>query len=266
MLLASLLFVQRLCSPASGALRRGFTWAISTSTNASSAWNSWPYATTSTVCADPTLSVGRLPRTAIDTGGGSAGRHGKAQHGETSVTDLAYRFWRRLKLQGHTARVRLVKGASSKTGPRIDKTYPDNRNRRDRRAQAFGDVPVHLLNVHLLKDEVWNRVGRDAPGPGYMHWPDWLHHSFFDELTAEIRTATGWDATGAPNETFDLDTYAAGLCYDLGADKINWDAPPAWCAPWDASSEVRPVDPDGMRNADREPLPRRARRVRFRMT
>lgn len=204
-------------------------------------------------------------RTAIDTGGGSASRHNKIQQGETSVTDLAYKFWRRLKLQGHTARVRLVKGASGKTGPRIDKSYPDNRNRSDRKAGAFGDVPVYLLNTHVLKDEVWNRVGRDSPGPGYMHWGDWLHPSFYDELTAETRTPSGWEASGAPNESFDLYTYAAALCHDLAADKINWDAPPAWCAPWDSNSEVRAVDPDGARGPDPGPMQRAGRRVRFRM-
>lgn len=145
-------------------------------------------------------------------GGGSAGRHGKAQHGETSVTELAYRFWRRLKLQRHSARTRLVKGASSKTGPRIDNTYPDKRNRRDphRHRLGFHRRPYPQRNLRPLQL-------RRRP---------------------LLRPQRRQDQLGR--------------------------AP--WCAPWGANSEIHPVDPDGMRNADPEPPPRRARRVRFRMS
>lgn len=217
------------------------------------------------LAGDPTREMG-LIRIAIDSGGGASAYRNARGQAETSVTDLAYKFWRRLKLQGHTGKVRLVKGANSKAVPLIAKSYPDNRQRGDRKAQAFGDVPVYLLNVHRLKDEVWNRVGRETPGPGYMHWGRWLHPSFFDELTAETRTASGWECDGSPNESFDLYGYAAAMCYDLGAEKIAWDNPPPWAAPWDANSEVRAVDHEDGRAHDPEPLARRSgRKVRFRM-
>ena len=61
------------------------------------------------------------------------------------------------------------------SGEQNDHPYiPDNTGRTGRRAQAAGDVPLWLLQTDALKDRVNNALWRDSPGPGYVHFPDWL--------------------------------------------------------------------------------------------
>lgn len=185
---------------------------------------------------------GLLPlMTAVDSGG------------KAGVTERAYLFWRQARRAGHTRSLMLVKGASSKDGPRIAKTYPDASKRQDRKANARGEIPVWLLNTMVLKDALAADMERAEPGPGYIHWPAWLGAWFFDELTAEVRTSKGWENPGgARNEAMDLMVYnhAAWLC--LRAERLDWNHPPAWADPLRSSvllkkdtpaAEPQPVAP-----------------------
>lgn len=163
--------------------------------------------------------------------------------GEEGVTQRAYEFWRSLNRRGLGQRFRLVKGDAKSTGPRVKVSYPDSRRRSDSKSGAIGDVPVLLLNTTLLKDAVSTDVWRDTPGPGFYHFPRWLPTSFFDELTAEKRGAKGWDRAGKrANETFDLCVYGHAAALFLGAEKINWLAPPPWADEWDKNPDVRADD------------------------
>ena len=145
--------------------------------------------------------------------------------GADGVTDRAYKFWKKCFARGLGSRVVLVKGDAKGTGPRIHKSYPDSTGRKDRQANARGEIPVYLLNTLILKDA----LAADLDRPGYIHFPQWLGKWFFDELTVEVRTPTGWERKkGDRNEAFDLFVYNAALNLVLGADKINWDFPPAW--------------------------------------
>ncbi len=185
--------------------------------------------------------------------------------GEDGVTDRAYDFYRALRRRGQARRFMLVKGSGSRTAARVQETYPDNRARKDRKAGARGDVPVWQINTNLLKDAVSNNMGREEPGPGYMHWPDWLKQWFFDELTAENRQDDGaWDKIGSRNETFDLYVYGYAGLLRLGADRMDWQRPRPWALPWDENPEV--VAGDGS-DHDPAPLPVRqaGRHTRFRM-
>uniref|UniRef100_UPI0036DC1A7A terminase gpA endonuclease subunit n=2 Tax=Bacteria TaxID=2 RepID=UPI0036DC1A7A len=86
-------------------------------------------------------------------------------------------------------------------------------------------------------------VKRAEPGPGYYHFPDWLPEAFYAELTAESRTAKGWENLAKRrNEAFDLCGYAEGMALWLKVPAINWTAPPAWAAPWDDNPDVRADD------------------------
>jgi phage terminase large subunit GpA-like protein len=138
----------------------------------------------------------------------------------------------------------LVKGASSKDGPRVSKTYPDASKRQDRKANARGEIPVWLLNTLVLKDALAADMERTEPGPGYIHWPAWLGAWFFEELTAEVRTAKGWEnAGGARNEAMDLMVYnqAAWLC--LRAERLDWNNPPAWAQPARSAIPIKQGEP-----------------------
>ncbi|OKW20500.1 DNA packaging protein [Escherichia coli] len=174
---------------------------------------SWPLA------SDPSQQM-RLMAMAVDSGG------------EGGVTDNAYKFWRRCRRDGLGKRIYLFKGDSIRRAKLITRTFPDNTGRTGRRAQAAGDVPLWLLQTDALKDRVNNALWRDSPGPGYVHFPDWLGSWFYDELTYEERSSDGkWSKPGrGANEAFDLMVYAEALVILHGYEKIRWPDAPEWAS------------------------------------
>ncbi|EMM4018186.1 phage terminase large subunit family protein [Salmonella enterica] len=172
---------------------------------------SWPLA------SDPSQQM-RLMAMAVDSGG------------EDGVTDNAYKFWRRCRRDGLGRRIYLFKGDSLRRAKLITRTFPDNTGRTGRRAQAAGDVPLWLLQTDALKDRVNNALWRDSPGPGYVHFPDWMGSWFYDELTYEERSSDGkWSKPGrGANEAFDLMVYAEALVILHGYEKIRWPDAPEW--------------------------------------
>ncbi|EHQ8143440.1 phage terminase large subunit family protein [Escherichia albertii] len=174
---------------------------------------SWPLA------SDPSQQM-RLMAMAVDSGG------------EDGVTDNAYKFWRRCRRDGLGKRIYLFKGDSIRRAKLITRTFPDNTGRTGRRAQAAGDVPLWLLQTDALKDRVNNALWCDSPGPGYVHFPDWLGSWFYDELTYEERSSDGkWSKPGrGANEAFDLMVYAEALVILHGYEKIRWPDAPEWAS------------------------------------
>ncbi|WP_195747077.1 phage terminase large subunit family protein [Escherichia coli] len=174
---------------------------------------SWPLA------SDPSQQM-RLMAMAVDSGG------------EDGVTDNAYKFWRRCRRDGLGKRIYLFKGDSIRRAKLITRTFPDNTGRTGRRAQAAGDVPLWLLQTDALKDRVNNALWRNSPGPGYVHFPDWLGSWFYDELTYEERSSDGkWSKPGrGANEAFDLMVYAEALVILHGYEKIRWPDAPEWAS------------------------------------
>lgn len=174
---------------------------------------SWPLA------SDPSQQM-RLMAMAVDSGG------------EDGVTDNAYKFWRRCRRDGLGKRIYLFKGDSIRRAKLITRTFPDNTGRTGRRAQAAGDVPLWLLQTDALKYRVNNALWRDSPGPGYVHFPDWLGSWFYDELTYEERSSDGkWSKPGrGANEAFDLMVYAEALVILHGYEKIRWPDAPEWAS------------------------------------
>lgn len=155
--------------------------------------------------------------------------------GSKGVTGQAYKFWRALRKRGLAPKVRLIKGASRVDAPRIEMRTPDQRNRKDRTSGSAGDVPVWFLNGTSLKDTVAGHLARREPGPGYMHIPkDLGTDSFFSELTAEYRTASGWQCPdGVANEQTDLEAYNLAAAIMLGIETIDWSRSLASDAPID---------------------------------
>lgn len=160
--------------------------------------------------------------------------------GEDGVSNNAYEFWRKLRRDGLSRKFMLIKGATAKSAKLINESYPDNTNRKNRKASSRGDVPIYLINTNMLKDAVDNCIWRDEPGPGYVHFPKWLGEWFYDELTYEVRQPDGaWIKPGSgPNEAFDLFTYARALLIKLNAQKIDWESPPSWALPWNDNPEI----------------------------
>lgn len=174
----------------------------------------------------------RVFRVVVDTGG------------EDGVQDRSYDWWRSLKTHGLQDRVMLIKGKggdakTSRKAPKVKRSFPDSSNRSDRKSNARGDVPVYMLNTDKIKDALANDLARDKPGPGYIHFPDWLQAWFYAELRAERRDDDGhWDKFTARNEAWDLFVYFYALLFALKYEQINWDSPPSWAAPWSENSEV----------------------------
>lgn len=157
--------------------------------------------------------------------------------GEDGVSDNAYAFYRKLKTEGLTRRFMLVKGRA--TGPVIHESWPDNTKRSDRKARAYGDVPLYLLNGDRIKDTVAAALDRPEPGRRYIHFPNWLPEAFFDELLAEERNSAGkWVKIATRNESLDLFVYNWACIYKLKADRIEWDSPPLWAVSINESAEL----------------------------
>ena len=196
----------------------------------------------------------RIKMVVVDTGG----EHKKKGVG---VSEKAYKWYRGLRAKGLHGRVMLVKGASTPKAPLFRQTLVGAQIKGQE-----GDIPLFLLNTNTLKDQVSTSLKRQVAGPGYMHFPDWLPTSFYDELAAEVRNANGtWMQVKKRNEAFDLSGYVRAGCMRLGVDKItDWDHPPTWAAPLARNSDVisteqrRQVQLDA---ATKNPAPRARRRA-----
>ncbi|MBS3894950.1 terminase gpA endonuclease subunit, partial [Serratia marcescens] len=163
--------------------------------------------------------------------------------GEDGVTGNAYEFWRKCRRDGVQKRVYLFKGDSQARSKLISKTFPDNTERSNRRAQARGDVPLYLLQTNALKDRINNALLRGTPGANFVHFPDWIGEWFYDELTYEERSPDGkWKKPGrGANEAFDLMVYAQALVILRGYEKIKWEKPPPWAEPFEYSTTPLPA-------------------------
>lgn len=165
--------------------------------------------------------------------------------GEDGVTANAEAWFRRVREAGMGDRVRLYKGASSKTAPILRVSMVGKATNKGK-----GDIPLLLCNPNLLSDAVNAGLKRQDAGPGYIHFPKpkhpttnptgWLPQSFFDELTAETRGKNGvWSQIRKRNETFDLCRMIRAGMLHLKLDKVkDWGKVPPWLAPLDRNSEV----------------------------
>lgn len=164
--------------------------------------------------------------------------------GADGVTSKAYDFWRSLRDdeegRGHHLRFHLIKGTGQATAPRFRLAYPDS-GQTGKKAIARGDVPVCFLQSNLWKDDASGMLGREDPGPGYLHFPHWAPDWFYKQLTTEIRTTKGWDnPVNKRNEAWDLLYYALGLMkhQSIALERIKWDKPPTWAEEWASNSLI----------------------------
>jgi len=163
--------------------------------------------------------------------------------GKEGVTARAYDFWRGLRRDGKAHGFFLVKGSGAPQAPRMELTRPDTSARSDRRSGSHGDVPVWMIGVNQIKDEIANDLARDQVGPGFVHLPAWLDPAIYDELTSEVRGPKGWTRpSGTPNEALDLFTYNKAAVIYMKAEHIDWDRPPDWAQV--PGSDVPPAPDD----------------------
>lgn len=161
--------------------------------------------------------------------------------GAEGVTSMAYTYYRSLRERNLHHRFVLTKGTGKPEAPRTRLSYPDS-GRKDQLSAARGDIPVLMLQSNLLKDSLDGRLDCLEPGKGMVRFADWLSDNFFNELCAEVRGPKGWENPSQDrNESWDLLYMTLGLCASelLKVEKLNWDNPPGWAAPWDKNDFVR---------------------------
>lgn len=150
--------------------------------------------------------------------------------GRAGVTARAYDYYRKLRGEGKHRDFYLIKGRDQAGAPRTAVSYPDA-SKKDKKSAARGDVPVLLLQVNLIKDELNNMLERSNHDGSAFEFPEWLSDNWFTEMCAERRTDKGWEnPRSSRNEAWDLAVYAIGICRHKKVDRIDWDAPPSWAA------------------------------------
>ena len=150
--------------------------------------------------------------------------------GRAGVTARAYDYYRKLRSEGKHRDFYLIKGRDQAGAPRTAVSYPDA-SKKDKKSAARGDVPVLLLQVNLIKDELNNMLERSNHDGSAFEFPEWLSDNWFTEMCAERRTDKGWEnPRSSRNEAWDLAVYAIGICRHKKVDRIDWDAPPSWAA------------------------------------
>jgi len=167
--------------------------------------------------------------------------------GQKGVTSRAYDYWRKLRKLRLNNAFALIKGERPKATanrPLVRRSFPENTDRSKRTANARGEIPLFILNTTKLKDAISNDLARTKVGQGFIHFPDWLKPSFYDELIAETRGIDGWENIGNHrNESFDLLGYAdAGIRIKLIMTHgviLDWDKPPIWAREWDDNSLIK---------------------------
>lgn len=197
--------------------------------------------------------------------GDGSGRHMRIKSvvsdsgGMGEATANAYEFWRWLKngpneddadfehfdplwVPGLHARFQLYKGTSTPTAPRTKIDYPDS-GRKDRMAGARGEIPVMIVNVTPLKNQIDAMLDRDRPMAGQINFPDWLDLNFYKELCVEVKNHKGvWENPKSfRNESWDLLVMAQALLIErrhVGIERIDWSDPPTWASEWDANDLV----------------------------
>lgn len=174
--------------------------------------------------------------------------------GQEGVTANAYDFYRWLRWgseddeedalygwsPGMAGRFLLVKGAISKTAPRVKLDFPDSQ-RKDRHAGARGEIPVLMLNSNMVKDMADHILERTEPG-GRVVFPAGLHDNFYIEMCVEVKDPVkGWlNPKNYRNESWDLLSYcvAGTLTQQIGLEHIDFTNPPSWAEEWDLNDLV----------------------------
>ena len=186
-------------------------------------------------------------------------RVGVDLQGESGTTTQAYAWFRRLRSQGLSSRVRLLRGDSS---AKPEKPMVQSHARSNTGAPMH-DLPIWNVCVDYYKDQVDSAMRRRVPGPGYFHAAQWIPARWWDEVRAEVRDANGkWKKVRARNEALDLWVQALALAEELGygaKGRLSWDNPPSWARPLDGgNSEI--VTADERRAEQATPPAQRKRR------
>lgn len=164
--------------------------------------------------------------------------------GKKGATANAYAYWLRLRKAGKHKRFMLCKGDKNPECPRVHIEMPDAQ-RKDRLAQARGEIPLMFFNSNTLKDAASGMLMRTEPG-GRVYFPEWFPDYVYQELTVEVRGPKGWvNERQKRNEAWDLLYYGIGQLTHLKIEHMDWENSPTWAKPWAENSVVTSRFPTG---------------------
>jgi phage terminase large subunit GpA-like protein len=189
----------------------------------------------------------RLPieATAVDSGG--------------HFTQQVYRYCVKRKAQRVFA-IKGMAGSGRLAWPKFAKRSGASR------AQVF------VIGVDTIKSLIYGRLKLTAPGPGYLHFPEAVDQSFFDQLTSEVllhkviqgRRVSFWKpkSTSVRQEALDGTVYAYAALLGRGVETLAYRAytprqgPAAPTEPdMPADAAIEPVQPPGPAQARQAPRP-----------
>lgn len=175
--------------------------------------------------------------------------------GRPGVAPKAYAWYRGRRAAQRHGRWRIIKGWGGFDKPRAEVRKPERAHgiakkhgAGGRRAQAAQDIPILWVGTDPVKDEIDASLRREDPGARAIHLSRELGRTWFGELTCERRQAVGWRAKAGngANEAWDLLGYGLAQMVALGAERIDWDAPPIWARADQTNrfAVIGDVDPD----------------------
>ncbi|RWR31347.1 terminase [Sinirhodobacter populi] len=182
-------------------------------------------------------------------------------NGPKGWSDNAEKFWRKRARAGKGGRFYLSIGRGG--FQQRDRVWHEAPERASNGKRARG---IKLLNmaVDRLKDSVAAALEREATRINAQHTPCWMDVEHMAELIAEQRGDKGWVKKPGMqrNETFDHSVQALAMAEHLGMNRVNWEAPPAWCLSGllnpNAVEIARPNDADSAREVPAVPAKPRA--------
>lgn len=145
------------------------------------------------LATNPEITVPVLTM-AVDTGG------------VKGATDNAARLWASARAMGIAgSRITLIKGGNNPRGELLPGAKTADRKAKGQ-LQKRG-VQFFVPNVNAMKSAINARLRREAPGPGYIHFPrQWLRE-WVEMLTAEELNGEYWQKVRPRNEPIDLEVY-----------------------------------------------------------
>lgn len=186
-------------------------------------------------------------------------------NGPPGWSDNAEKFWRGQAREGRGGRFYLSIGRGGLN--QRDRVWHEAPERAAGGRKARG---IKLLNmaVDRLKDSVIAALGRFDSPINAQHIPGWMEAEHVAEHLAEVRTEKGWELRkgSTRNESLDHSVQGLALAEHLGINRVNWEAPPAWCLSGPANPNAvpldRPDDADSAREAPPAPRPT-SKRINF---
>ncbi|WP_313350729.1 terminase gpA endonuclease subunit [Paracoccus sp. (in: a-proteobacteria)] len=188
-------------------------------------------------------------------------------NGPKGWSDNAEKFWRKQARMGNGGRFFLSIGRGGFN--QRDRVWHEAPERASGGGKGRG---IKLLNmaVDRLKDSVLAALCRFDTPVGTQHIPQWMGAEHVGEHLAEVRGEKGWGLRKGiqRNESLDHSVQALALAEHKGLNRVNWEAPPAWCIAGllnpNAVPLDRPNDPESARDVQVQEMPRKINFLRRR--